>query len=301
MALLNGSVHLLHRAAATTVHLRAVIDPAHASASILGTERMGTGTLLEGSRHVLTAHYVVIGAREVGVTLLDGTERAGRVLSLDFESGLAAVALDAAAPRGARLREASDEVQPGEEVFIVASVGDGRRVNPGVVSAVGPFEAFWEYALDRGIFVTADNPGLGGGPVVDRRGRVVGIASLSLAEVGRFTLAVPAAAAARLVARLARPEAPSGRPRAWLGITCYPLRHGLVVGGVLPSSPAEAAGMASGDLLVTIDGEEVADRRALYERLWRHRAGEPVRLRLIREERLVETEVRSGSIEEYLG
>src|SRR5690606_13611661 len=115
---------------------------------------------------------------------------------------------------------------PGEEVFLVASVGDGRRVSSGCVSAVEPFDAFWEYALDRAITVTADAPGLPGGPLFDRFGHVAGIVALSLAEVGKFTLAIPARAARDLVAEVERTGGFAAKaPRAWIGVTCYPLRH----------------------------------------------------------------------------
>jgi S1-C subfamily serine protease len=298
MAFLNGSVHLLHRSVPTTLHVRASIPAEHPSSGILGNERMGTATLLRDSGLALTAHYVVIGATEVEATLLDGTTRPARVRAIDFESGIAVLAVDDAWKGGAQLRR-DDDLALGEDVFLVASVGDGRRVNSGTVSSIGVFEAFWEYSLERAITVTADNPGLPGGPLFDRFGRMAGVVGLSLAEVGKPTLVIPAAAARAAVADVETPGAQSRDPRAWLGITCYPLRHHVVVAGVLPGSPAEAAGLESGDLIFAIDGETIADRRSLYARIWRHRRGEKVRLRLLRQDRPVEIDVTASAIEEY--
>ena len=72
------------------------------------------------------------------------------------------------------------------------------------MSFVGPFEAFWEYMLDRAIMTTIVNPGLAGGPLYDARGRLAGIVSLGLAAVGRFSLAIPVSLFLERRARLER-------------------------------------------------------------------------------------------------
>ena len=89
------------------------------------------------------------------------------------------------------------------------------------------------------------------------------------------------------------------QPRAWLGVTAYPLRHRIVIATALPGSPAEAAGLRSGDFVVAVDGESLADRPAFFHALWARRSGEPIALRILRDERIVEVEVQAGSIEAY--
>src|SRR5690606_6056550 len=196
---------------------------------------------------------------------------------IDFASGLGVVKINNDdLPPGVPLR-AVEDVRPGEEAFLVASVTDGRRVDAGVVTSIDVFEAFWEYVVERAITVTVQNPGLGGGPLLDAHGRMVGVVALSLAEVGKFTLAVPASLAIPVLDEVARhgswaPQA----PRGWIGITCYTLRDHVVLAGIVPNSPAADAGLRSGDVILTIDGHEVHDRRALYERIWQHRDGDVV-------------------------
>src|SRR5262249_57583921 len=90
-----------------------------------------------------------------------------------------------------RLRRSS-ELHLGDEVFLVAGGGEGEaRISNGGVSHLGPFDANWEYVLERAIMTTAMNPGLGGGPLLDLQGRVVGVVSLNLNEIGRFSLPIP--------------------------------------------------------------------------------------------------------------
>ena len=91
--------------------------------------------------------------------------------------------------------------------------------------------------LEQAITVTVQNPGLGGGPLLDAHGRMIGVVALSLAEVGKFTLAVPASLAVPMLEQVDR----TGRyvppaPRAWLGITCYALRDHVVLAGIVPRS-----------------------------------------------------------------
>jgi S1-C subfamily serine protease len=295
---MNASVHLLRQALPSVVHLRATVPDEHPSAAILGSERNGTGTVVAAGV-VLTAHYLLIGADTIEVTTSEGTTLPGTTLGVDFACGLGVLRVDEDHLPVLPVR-ARDEGKIGEDVFLVSSVGDGHRVASGAVSSIGPFEAFWEYLLDRAITTTAGNPGLGGGPLIDSRGRMMGVVALSLAEVGKFTMAIPTsyylAERSRL---LGRTGAAQSAPRAWLGLTCYTLRHHVVIASLIPGGPAENAGLKPGDVILELDGAAVSDRRGLYSRFWRHHAGERLQLRVFRNNGTQTIEVTAGSIEEF--
>jgi S1-C subfamily serine protease len=296
---LNASVHLLRRVVPSTVHLQANIPGDHPSAGILGAERMGTGVIVGSGGAIVTAHYLLIGAESIQVTWVDGTSVAAQVAGVDYGTGLGVVAVDGVPARGLSVRPVED-VAVGEEVFVVASVGDGRRVGTGFVSSVGPFDAFWEYMIDRAILITGENPGLGGGALLDAHGQLVGIAALSLAEVGKLTFAIPASFAVPMLdgIRDHGHYAPSSQ-RAWLGVTCYTLRNHIVVAGLIPGGPAATAGLKAGDVVLAIDGATVAERRELFGRLWQRRSGEAITLRVFRGNRTFELEIVSGSVEAF--
>jgi S1-C subfamily serine protease len=276
------------------VFLRAEIPAEHPSAPILGEERMGAGVAV-GPERVLTAHYLVLGAARTEVVGLDGRAHAVDRIALDHESGLALLTAEGAGLQPATLC-GDEELRPGDPVFLITCTGEKeRRGASGHVSFTGPFEAFWEYALDRAIMTTIVNPGLAGGPLLDARGRVAGIVSLGLAAVGRYTLAIPAALFERKRARLesGAPVPPEER-RAWIGFYPQAGEGGVSVSGVVPGGPAEAAGLQRGDLVLSVDGQAVDDLRPLYGALWRRRPGEAVGMQVLREESIRVVEVVAG-------
>lgn len=296
---MNASVHLLERTLPTAVHIRAEVPEEHASTRILGTDRMGTGTILAGSGLVLTAHYLLIGADRVDLTLDEGRTVEARVVGVDFDTGLGLLASEDALGPGLETRPV-DDIELGEECFLVASVGDGRRSQSGFVNGLETFEAFWEYAIEPAVFFSMDSPGLGGGPLVDTDGRMIGVSALSLAEVGRFTVAVPVSHAFRMVEAVERTGAwVPPTPRAWLGITCFTLEGRVALAGVLPDSPAEQAGLHPGDTILAVGDEEVSDRLALYRAIWRHPAEQEITLRIVREGEMRAISIRPTSMRAY--
>jgi S1-C subfamily serine protease len=297
---MNSTVRLLEQTLPATVHLQVTVPDEHPSAAVLGTERAGTGTLVDSDGLVVTVNYVVLGAQSVSVTLMDGTSFSGDVIAQDFASGIALVKIPGDGLPALALRD-EPGIAVGDDVFILASAGDsGRRASSGGVTATALFEANWEYTLDDAIYTTAMNPGLGGGPLLDTLGRMVGVVSLNLNEIGRFSLAIPIMHyrdhREELLRFGRRPSRPS---RAWLGLYCYTLRNHVVVAGLLPGGPAERAGVSQGDVVVAIDDRPVASRKELYDQLWSHRAGERVVLQVYRNNEVMSLDVSSENVEEF--
>jgi S1-C subfamily serine protease len=297
---MNASLSLLQSVLPASVGLHVRIPSAHPSAQILGTDRMGSGTIVDPSGIILTVNYVALGAAEIEVTLLDETRVAGQVIAQDFHSGLAAIKIPGAEHPSVRCI-GSEGLATGQDIFIVAAAGGSqRRVNSGAVTSLGPFDAFWEFHLERGIATTAMNPGLGGGALFTPAGAMVGVVSLDLNEVGRFTLAVPGelwvAHRAELLQygkRVTRP------PRAWVGLYCYMLREHVVIAGVLPGTPGERGGLRPGDVVISIDDQPIAHRQELYARLWTHAPGEHIRFQIFRDDAMREVVVESSDAESF--
>ena len=296
---MNASVHLLHLATESVVGIRSEIPSEHASAGILGTERMGSGVLIAPAGVVLTAHYLAVGADRVEIEMTGGEKIPARVAGIDYDSGLAALA-----PLGVRLgglaRGRPGPETIGRDAFIVAALEGTRRVASGVVTSRAAFEAFWEYMIDDALTLSVPSPGLGGGPIVDTHGRVIGVVALSMAEVGRFTLGIPATLADRLLAGVEADgsfENPS--PSGWIGLLSYPVGEELVVASAMPGSPADRSGIVEGDRIESIEGQPTRSRRALYLGLRATPPGSKLRLGIRRGSESISVQVVTSAIERY--
>ena len=283
----------------STAFLRSQVPRRHPSAAVLGEERMGAGVAVDAT-HVLTAHYLVMGASNVQLAGADGRPREVRRFRVDHETGLALLTVDGPALRPARMRD-EGEVAPGEPIFLLTCTSKGERKGAtGHVCIVGPFEAFWEYMLDRAIMTTAINPGLAGAPLFDTDGRLIGIVSLSLAAVGRYSLAIPIGLYLRRREMLESESADPSRPaRAWTGIYPQAYDGGVVLTGVVPGGPGDKAGLARGDLILSVDGQTVASLRELAATLWTRSPGEAISLQVLRDGAIRVVEVVAGDRDEF--
>jgi serine protease DegQ len=281
-----------------TLHVRIPSD--HPSVATLGDERMGSATLVDTQGILLTVNYVVIGGREIVATLADGRRFPAKIVAQDFESGIAVLRIPVRDQPVAPLGD-SRHLAVGQEVFVLASTGPtARRVAGGVITDVGPFDAHWEYMLDSAIQTSAFNPGLGGGPLFDLRGRLIGVTSLNLGQVGRFSLAIPVHLFIEHRDDLLRfGLVPDRIRRAWVGFYPQPTASGIVVTGVVPEGPAFRSGIREGDVILAVNFQEVATRQNLYREMWKHAAGEPLRFEVLRGDHRTIVEVVAADRAEF--
>jgi len=292
---MDASVELVRHLTQSIVNLHVNVPRDHPSTRILGTERMGSGVVVDGAGLILTVNYVVMGAQSIEVAFLKGRRAKGEIVAQDFDVGLAVVRVKRQGLTPARV-PAEATLERGDAVATLASTGTHeRRVAGGVVTYLGEFEAYWEYLLDRGIVSSAPNPGFGGGGLFTLRGDLVGIVSLSLNEIARNSLAIPVECYQGHQRELLQYGRIVSRPRrAWLGVFAHALEEGVVVAGLVPGGPGDRGGLQEGDLIVSLNTREVASRRDLYTSLWSHEPGERLTVEVMRDNKLCRLEVTGG-------
>lgn len=297
---MDASVEFAKHLLQTVVNLHATVPRAHPSSRILGTERMGSGVIVDPSGLILTVNYVVMGAQTVEVSFIKGRRVKAEVVAQDFEIGLAVLRVKRQGLVAATLGPTTD-LDRGEPVVAVASTGpQERRLAGGVVTYLGEFEAYWEYLLDRGIVSSAQNPGFGGGALYAMTGALLGVVYLNLNEVARSSLAIPVDCYREHESELLRYGRVMSRPRrAWLGVFAHAVDEGVVVAGIVPQGPGDRGGLQEGDVIVSLDAQEVCNRKELYLSLWRHEPGERLTLEVLRDNKTRRVEVTTGDRAEF--
>jgi serine protease Do len=199
----------------------------------------------------------------------------------------------------------SQECELGQEIFVVSSLGGEKRcADTGLITYLGPFDAAWEFVLERCVCVTASalNIGLSGGPICNSKGQLIAVCYLNFADLVRPILGIPGecflSGRDELLRHGRRVSTP---PRLWLGVLSYTLREHVVIAGVMPGSPGEKAGLRQGDLVLSADGRDIHERKALYEAINRHRPGERVQLRIMRNNQVQSLEIPPIIVDDFLG
>jgi Do/DeqQ family serine protease len=238
---------------------------------------LGSGVIVDASGLVVTNNHVIEGADQVKVSLADKREFEAEIVLKDARSDLAVLRLKDTHERFAPIDLAdSDSLEVGDVVLAIGNpFGVGQTVTHGIVSAVARTQVG---ITDYQFFIQTDaaiNPGNSGGALVDATGRLVGINTAIFSRSGGsqgIGFAIPANMV-RVVVTSARGGG-SVVKRPWLGAKLQAVTPeiadslnlkrptGALVSGITPQSPAGRAGLRTGDLIVSVDGQGVDDPNA---------------------------------------
>ncbi len=233
-------------------------------------QNTGSGFIISEDGYIVTNHHVVEGATSVTVRLLDRREFEAEIVGTDIRSDLALLKIES--EDLSVLTIAEDDVAVGEWVLAIGSpFGLDFSVTAGIVSAKGrslPTEAGENYVP----FIQTDvaiNPGNSGGPLFDLEGKVVGVNSQIFTRSGGsigLSFAIPAVVVRNVVMQLKT----SGEvTRGWLGVSIQDVDRdlaesfgldrprGALIAQVGSGSPAEDAGLQSGDIILEFDGQPI--------------------------------------------
>lgn len=258
-------------------------------------EGIGSGVIATKDGYILTNNHVVDGADEVKVALQDGREFTAKVVGRDPKTDVAVIKIDATDLPAVPMAD-SEKVEVGDVVLAIGNpFGIGQTVTTGIVSATGRGGTL---GLDYEDFIQTDaaiNPGNSGGALVDAEGRLIGINTAILSRSGGnqgIGFAIPANIARDVMTSLVK----DGRvTRGYLGVLIQDVNpalekefklkntQGALVGDVTPKSPAEKAGIKSGDLILDFNGKKVTDSRHLKLEVARTQPGESVPVKILRD------------------
>jgi serine protease Do len=264
---------------------------------------LGSGVIISSSGYILTNNHVVEGADIIKVQLSDDSEYPGTIIGTDKPSDMAVIKITLKSGKLQTLPLGnSDVLRIGEWVLAVGNpYGLSHTVTTGIISAKGrkntginSYENFLQ--TDAAI-----NPGNSGGALLNLSGELIGINTAIFSRTGGYQgigFAIPINMAKKITQDLIRDGEVT---RGWLGISIQPIDakmardlklpeqedgkffHGAMVGGVVPDSPAEKAGIKRGDIITKIGDKEIQDASDLLNQIALLIPEEWVEVRIIRE------------------
>lgn len=273
---------------------------------------LGSGVIVDPSGLVVTNYHVIDAMTEVKIALSDGREVDAEIVLRDRRTDLAVLRLKGGGPYPVVELGESDALEVGDLVLAIGDpFGVGQTVTQGIVSGLARTQVG---GSDYQYFIQTDaaiNPGNSGGALVDMRGRLIGINSAIYSQSGG-SVGIGFAIPVNLVKTVIQ-AARGGRQdvqRPWLGASLQTLSReiadtmglarpaGALVSAVMDHSPAEKAGLRSGDVITAVDGASVDDPEALGYRFATHPLGSSAALTVMRNGKAVPMAVQLAAAPE---
>jgi serine protease Do len=268
---------------------------------------MGSGFIVTPEGYVVTNQHVVRNASEIVVTLQDGTKLSAELVGIDEKTDLAVLKVESEKDLPYASFGDSDVTRVGDWVVAIGNpFGLGGSATAGIVSArgrdiqSGPFDDFFQ--IDAPI-----NQGNSGGPLFNLKGEVIGINTAIFSPNGGnvgIGFAIPANLAKGVIEQLRE----TGRvERGFLGVTIQPVDEdiaeslglsseaGALVASVVGGGPADKAGIQAGDVILSIDGDEVEQVKELTRKIAELPPDHEARVVLLRDGERKRLEVRIGA------
>ena len=259
------------------------------------TTALGSGFIIDASGYVVTNDHVVGKADKIDVTLTDGRKFDAKLVGRDEKTDLALLKIDAEKALPFVTFGNSDKARVGDSVMAVGNpFGLGGTVTSGIISArqrdihAGPYDNFLQ--IDASI-----NRGNSGGPAFNMNGEVIGVNSAIYSPTGGSVgigFAIPSSTAKTVIGELRE----HGKvERGWLGVQIQEVTpeiasglgldaaKGALVAAVTPDSPAAKAGLKQGDVILSVDGQNVDRLKDLTFHVAGRKAGDKVSMSVWRD------------------
>lgn len=296
----------LDNALSSVVGIRTIIPPDAYTAETLGTERLGNGVLIGNNGVVLTIGYLITEAETVWISQGSRVVQ-GHVLGFDQVTGFGLVQALTSLDLPVLPIGSSSNAAVGEQVVVGGSGGRQGAVAARIV-AKQEFAGYWEYVLDEAIFTAPGHPHWGGTALIGSGGDLLGIGSLQVQhqarEQGRpsnLNMIVPIDLLTPILddlLTLGRAKRPT---RPWLGLFASEIGNRIVITGLASRGPAQAADLRPGDIVLAVDGTEVATLADFFRRVWSTgEAGTKIPLLIFRDGRSFPLHVASSDRGKFL-
>lgn len=276
---MSPQVQALQRAGDAVVALRITATEGATSADTLGMRRSGSGVVIGPEGLILTIGYLLLEAETIEVITQDDRTLPARQVAYDLATGFGL--LRPLVPlRGVEPVPLAGVagLTPGEPLLVATGSSSGTEVGFTRLIATRPFSGYWEYHIESALFTSPPVANHSGAPLFNRNGELVGIGSLFVLEAAGADRTLPGNmfVPVELLRPVLAEMQSTGRTRAsirpWLGLSSSERDGHVQIVRVDRQGPALAAGLQPGDVVLEVDGIEVATLEAFYKQLWKRPA-----------------------------
>ena len=267
---------------------------------------LGSGVIVTPQGHILTNNHVIENAEEIEVFLRDGRQLTAQVVGADPETDLAVLHIQTSEVPNITFGN-SKNLAVGDVVLAIGNpFGLGQTVSQGIISATGRdqlgINVFENYIQTD----AAINPGNSGGALINARGELIGINTITSSSNGNSVgigFAIPILLAQEVMTHMIE----FGRVlRGWIGVRIQNISPqlsesfglgesgGVLVSGVVRDGPAHAAGLYPGDIIISINDHPITDERQVLTEVIRYRPQQNLKIKGLRRGKLTEWTIEVG-------
>jgi serine protease Do len=255
------------------VKLRSFVPENARTALLLGTEREGTGVVIDTDGLILTVGYLILEASHIVVFGPEGKTFNATCIGYDHDTGFGLIR--ATKPLQVRPMQLglSSEIKNQSPLLVASHGGRDSIIGVRVISRQ-EYVGYWEYILEDAIFTIPPHPRYGGAALIDHNGRLVGIGSLSsqfqFPGIGsvRSNMFIPIDRLKPILDYMISTGRSSVQPRPWLGVYSEEVYGRVLVFRVGPGGPADQAGLQYGDIILKVENDAVNGLADFYRKIW---------------------------------
>ena len=275
--------------------------------STFGTNRKGTGVVIDSEGLIATAGYIVAEAESVSVTFANGITDEAEIVAYDDSLGVGLLR-----PKNFRSTYAlelgnSADVKKEQKALILPASGE-EGAKSVTIGKVKPFTGGWEYMLDDAIHTYPPSIDFSGAALLSANAKLLGIGALVSIDIDidpkvrvPGNIFIPIDALKSVMGELLTTGRSKSSVKPWLGFETKDTKSGIKVGAVYDDAPAALSGIKAGDKIIAINQKQVSSLKDMYSRLWtEHKPGDKIHLLILREDQFANVPVETVDRYEWL-
>jgi S1-C subfamily serine protease len=285
------------------VKVRAAVPASALTAPLLGTEREGTGILIDSAGYILTIGYLILEASLIEVIDAENQVVEAQFIAYDYDTGFGLIRVDKLLNVTPLKLGSSSGLKQGDPVLVADHKGSEDVTGVRVVLR-GEFVGYWEYLLEDAIYTSPPHQNFAGAALIGPDGALLGVGSIfTRVALGGFgaipaNMFVPIDLLKPILAELKTAGRSRQPHRPWLGVFTEETRGRIFITRLTPGGPGEKSRLQPGDIILKVDGQAVAGQADFYRKVWAlGSAGVKVPISVLREAEI--KDITLNSIDRY--